>query len=277
MTIHVNTGKGAGADAFVEALARGRSDIEFFWAYFLGRVPHASQLAYDENAEATVNCLATANRWGKTTLLAGRHFRRHIYKLGAEPTYLDAEGRVDAKAFQKTKYRTVHTAGLWDTAALVWDDAHKMIRESATLRAFIKDAPLTKPPHIDFIFGSRWKFRTLGDNAEGIDGDSYYYISIDEAGWIPNLQDKMDNVIKVRVADVRGIIDIVGTMKPGVSRDFYKLSARAAAHTGAAIRFDHRDDTEVEIRVGGVDATILRYCREFGINLDEMAEAIANG
>lgn len=275
MSLEVGTGKAREASELVDAIARGRNEPDFFWRFFLGRDPHPGQLEWELNAEASVNVLPTSNRWGKTTTVAARHYRRQMYKLGAEPFYLDEKGRVDTQAFFKTKYRTIHTADLWDTATLVWDDALRLRNEGARIAAFIKDAPMTKPPHIDFIWGGRWKFRTLGNDASGIDGDSYYYISVDEAGWIDDLEEKMRNVLRVRVADVRGIIDIVGTMKPGISRDFFAMAVKASAHTGVGVVFDHRDQDEEDgqIRVGGLDSTIRRYLAEFGIDLDEFAEA----
>lgn len=266
--------KPATGDALLEALARGREDIEFFWRVFLKRTPHPGQLEFATNATATLNCLATANRWGKTVLLPGMHYHAQVYKTGAEPRYLREDGAVDPERFVKTKYRTVHTADEWELAALVWDEARKILNESPELQALVKDAPASKPPHIDFLFGGRWKFRTLGRNASGIDGDSYYLVTIDEAGWIERLGEMMQNVIRVRVSDVRGVIVIVGTFKPGVSRDFYKLCVQASAHTGAALGFDYRDDAETELVTGGLPAAIERYLAEAGINLGEYADAV---
>jgi hypothetical protein len=198
------------------------------------------------------------------------HYHACFYKSGAEPKYLTDAGELDPKRFLTTKYETVHTAGEWELASLTWDEALKILNDSPNLQAFVKDAPRSKPPHIDFINGARWKFRTLGHNAEGVDGKSIYVLSIDEAGWIERLQEMIDNVLRVRVADVRGRIVIVGTFKPGVSRDFYKIAARASAYTGAAISFDHKDETETEIRIGGLSTAILKYLNEFGIDLEEL-------
>jgi hypothetical protein len=261
-------------DRVLDALARGRHDHQFFSRFFLNRTLHDGQLEYVENANATVNCLATANRYGKTTLLSHVHFHSCIYKTGGLSRYQREDGSVDSDAFAKLRYNTVHTAALWETAALVWDEAHKIINESPRLEAFIRDRPKSKPPHIDFIHGARWKFRTLGNNAEGIDGNSFYDISIDEAGWIVALEEMMQNVLRVRVADVQGRIHIVGTFKPGVSKDFYKFCVRASAYTGRGLGFDHRDTAEDTGADTSLDASIRRYLAEYGIDLDEFAEAI---
>jgi len=262
--MHVGTGKAGQANALLENLARGRADHQFFSRTFLNRSLHDGQLEYVQNALATVNCLATANRYGKTTVLSHIHFHANVYKTGAEPKYLDADGNIDLNAFARTKYHTIHTADDLDTALLVWEEALKIKNESPALAGFIKDAPRSKPPHIDFVFGSKWKFRTLGHDASGIDGNSFYVISIDEAGWIGSLEPKMNNVVRVRVADVRGIIHIVGTFKPGISKDFYKFCVRASAHTGKGLALDHRmdeDADELAAEEAGLDTVILHYLR----------------
>lgn len=235
------------------AIERGRSDVPFFSHYFLERELHDGQCEWVSSAESTINILATANRYGKTTTLAVRHIHRCFYKVGAEPKFI-RDGVFDQRLYQKTKYETIHTAKGWDTAELVWHDAHKIIDEAERIRPWVKDRPRSLPPHITFLNGARWKFRTLGDNGSGIDGNSFYYISIDEAGWIPNLREIMDNVARIRVADVRGVIDIVGTFKPGVSKDFYSYARRASTYTGRTIGFDHRDGRD--------------YFKEFDLMLD---------
>ena len=261
-------------DSLLDAIQRGRNDYEFFGSYFLGRTPHPAQKAWHENANATFNVLPTSNRWGKTTAIVDRHYHHQMYKVGAEWKYLDKDGKVDSNAFFKCRYRTVHTADLWDTAALVWDDALRLMRESKVLESFIKNAPLSKPPHIDFIWGGRWNFRTLGNDASGIDGDSYYLITVDEAGWIDDLLEKINNVLRVRVADVRGKIDVVGTMKPGISRDFFTLGVRAAAATGYDAVLSYRGEEDEKLEHGGLDRTIQRYLMEVGITPEEFVEAV---
>lgn len=276
MSLHVGTGLAAESNDLLVALSRGRGDREFFSDFFLGRRHHPGQLRWVENADATVNCLATSNRWGKTTVVVDGHYHANIYKTGAEDRYLDpVTGKLDLGKFQRVRYNTIHTADLWETAALVWDDARKIRNENPRIDAFVKAAPESKPPHIDFINGARWKFRTLGHDASGIDGHSFYLVTLDEAGWIDKLEEKMQNVIRVRIADVRGRIWLVGTFKPGVSKDFYKHCVRASAYTGAALGFDHRTEETAEGEDSEtLDSSIRKYLREYGIDLDEYRDAL---
>lgn len=262
--LEVGTGKARESNDLLTSLARGRDDHQFFSQTFLGRTLHDGQLEFVENANATINALATANRYGKTTVLLNRHYHGNIYKIGGEPRYLDpVTGQINQDAWLKLKYNTIHTADLFETVQLVWDDAHKVMHEQPMLFAFIAAAPRSLPPHIDFIHGARWKFRTLGHDASGIDGNSFYRVSIDEAGWVMGLEPKMTNVIRVRVADVQGMIDLVGTFKPGISRDFYKICVRASAYTGRAITFDHRTDEDDDGEASNLDSSIKKYLREF--------------
>jgi hypothetical protein len=222
--------------------------------------------------------LPTSNRWGKTTVIPTRHYHKCIYKAGAEQRFLDDDGATDLARFLSTKYETVHTAGEWEQAALGWHEALKLHGQNEPLRAFVKgNPPRTLPPHIDFINGAKWMFRTLGPNASGVDGKSIYYLSIDEAGWLEKLLEMMNNVLRIRVADVQGIIDIVGTMKPGVSRDFYKIAVRAAAYTGETVVFGHAGVVEDEDDVrpaGSMDETVKKYLADFGIDITEYRDAL---
>lgn len=277
MSLEVGTGRAKEAESLLDGFARGRNDPVYFLWFFAGRKLHDGQAEYMVNAEAKVNCLATANRYGKTTLLFGRHFHRGTYKIGAEYRYMNEDGSINLDAFTGLKYETVHTAGEWEQAAFVWEDALKIINENARAAALVTDFPRSKPPHIKGLAGWKWMFRTLGHNASNIDGKSIYLLSIDEAGWIENLDEMMRNVLRVRTADVRGIIDIVGTFKPGISRDFYKICVRASAYTGRAIGFAHQSDEEDGGGPQTLDSAIKKYLREFGIELDEYRDALERG
>jgi hypothetical protein len=260
-----------------EAFFRARSDQAFFWHYFLLRCPHPGQRQFIESATATTNLLACSNRYGKTTMLAGRHFHKNIFKVGAESRYLDPETFVfDVDSFIRTRYRTAHTAGEWDQASEVWEDAQKLINESERLAVMVKNVKRSPPHEIEFINGSKWLFRTLGVRGSGIDGKSFYLLSIDEGGWISDLEEMMNNVLSIRVADVRGQIDIVGTFKPGMAKDFFKLCVKASAATGAGLSFDHRSDSEGEQT--DLDGSLIAYAKEFGFDIEaERARAKAMG
>lgn len=277
MSLEVGTGKAQEVESLLDAFARGRRDPSYFCHFFMGRKLHDGQAEYMVNAEAKINALACANRYGKTTLLCGRHFHRGVYKVGAEWRYMNPDGTLDMAVFEQLKYETVHTAGEWEQASPVWDDATQLIESGQKIAALIGSHPKSLPPYIKGINGWKWMFRTLGHNASNIDGKSIYLLSIDEAGWIDNLDQMMRNVLRVRTADVRGVIDIVGTFKPGISRDFYKICVRASAATGRAIGFAHASDEEGQGQQQTLDSAIAKYLREFGIDISEYRDALERG
>ena len=275
MSLEVGTGKAKTVDKRLDALARGRADHQYFAQTFLGRTLHDGQLEFVNNAEAKVNVLATANRWGKTTVMSEIYMHAGIYKTGAEWRYVTEEGQLELDVFTKLKYEMVHTAYEWEQAAFVWEDALKLISENTFLSPFVTAQPKSKPPHIKFLGGAKWMFRTLGVNASNIDGKSIYVLGVDEAGWASDLETMMRNVLRIRVADVYGRIILAGTFKPGIARDFFKVATRASAYTGKGISFDHRtqDDDGIE-QTQSLDSAIKKYLKDFGIDLDEYRDAL---
>jgi hypothetical protein len=167
-----------------EAIARGREDVEFFAFHFCSLKLHEGEIEWLQNAVATINLLLTGNRWGKTTTLGVRHLHCQFYKLGAEPRYMNPDGTIDRQRFLRERYLTVHTAGLYETAEMVWNEIDSLVKNNQNLQPWLETPlPRSKPHEIRFLHNGRWYFRTLGDNGEGIDGKSFYLITIDEAGW----------------------------------------------------------------------------------------------
>ena len=255
------------------ALHRGRDDIEFFAHHYCDLKLHAKQLEWLQNANATRNLLLTGNRFGKTVSIGVRHLHCQFYKLGAEPRYIDDDGVPNSKRFKRERYLTVHTAGLYETAEMVWNEIDQLVKANDNLRPWLETPlPRSKPHEIRFIHNGRWYFRTLGDNGEGIDGKSFYLITIDEAGWEQKIESIIDNVARMRVADVRGMIDCVGTAKPGLSQGFFNIAIKAQAYLGDARQLDHTGASKR--RTDGakplVDPVVLQYGRNAGYDLEAM-------
>lgn len=260
----------------VEDLARGRDDPAFYSWRFCKRKLHDGQAEWIANANASVNVLATGNRWGKTSVVTVGHCHSCTYKTGAEPRYTNDDGTIDLARLAQERYETAHLAPSAELSELVWRDFNSMRRGSPDLDAWVAAAPRSKPPNIEFITGARWRIRTVGDDASGVDGSSFYLISVDEAGWLQHLETMMVNVLRIRVADVRGRIWIVGTMKPGeVSQGFHRYAVRAAAYTGTDLAIEHRAVAKAQQQKHKVDPSIYLYARENGIDLDELLDAIA--
>ena len=264
-------------DDLLEALARGREDVPFFAAYFCDRRLHDGQVDWVTNANGTINLLLTGNRWGKTSVCTIRHCHALFYKIGAEHRYTGPDGELDPLAMFRLRYRTIHCAGLYETAEMVWDDFCALVRDNPRLGAWVKQPiPRTKPATVEFINGARWLFRTLGDHGEGIDGNSFYLITIDEAGWEPRLAKIVDNVARIRVADVGGRLDLVGTAKPGLSQEFFEIALRAQAYLGDTRALDHVPESRgpaVLSQGVHIDPAVHGYALDAGVDLEAVVAA----
>lgn len=173
-------------------------DPVLFCRTMLPKKPHPGQVQWLRNSRESVNTLVPANRWGKSTAIA----MKQIWKCWA---------RIGANPFEK-KYETISVAMSADQAMIVFDEARSMLREAPLMAPFVKSFRETPFPHIVFSNGSVMHCRSAHDGGKYIDGHAYRYLSIDEAGWITNLKDLMNNVIVMRLAG-GGEIDLVGTPK----------------------------------------------------------------
>jgi hypothetical protein len=80
------------------------------------------------------------------------------------------------------------------------------------MKPLIKAYRATPFPQVEFWNGSIMHVRSLHDDARYVDGHGYRYLSVDEAGWIPNLRKLVDSVLLMRLAG-GGNIDLIGTPK----------------------------------------------------------------
>jgi hypothetical protein len=169
-----------------------------FCNVMLVKKPHEGQVTWLRSSTESVNTLVPANRWGKSTIIA----MKHIWKCWA---------RVHANPFEK-KYETISVAMSADQAMIVFEEARAILRDSPLMAPFVKSFRETPFPHIVFTNGSVMHCRSAHDGGKYIDGHAYRYLSVDEAGWITDLKNLMNNVIVMRLAG-GGEIDLVGTPK----------------------------------------------------------------
>jgi hypothetical protein len=175
---------------------------EYFAKYMLKSPPHPGQKTWLRNSTKPVNVLVPGNRWGKTYVIAMSHIWHNTFKVGLHGT---AEQRKDAE------YATVSTAPSFDQAGLVYKAA-KQLLATAAMAPLVKRFRATPFPSIEFRNGSIMHVRSLHDDARYVDGHGYRFLSIDEAGWIPNLRKLIDSVLLMRLAG-GGKIDLIGTPK----------------------------------------------------------------
>jgi hypothetical protein len=182
---------------------RCAKDPVLFANTFLPKKPHPGQVIWLRNSTESINTLVPGNRWGKSVSIAEKHIWKNIFKHGLKAK--------TPKAWQKAEYETISVAMSADQAAIVFKEAKALLKDSP-LRVLVKEMRSTPFPHIIFANGSVMHCRSAHDDGKYIDGHAYRYLSIDEAGWIPNLKSLMTNVIVMRLAG-GGEIDLIGTPK----------------------------------------------------------------
>ena len=163
--------------------------------------PHPGQVTWLLNSVQPINTLVPGNRWGKSTIIAMKHIVMCVFKKG-----MSREARNAGEA-----YETISVSVSADQAEIVFKEAKRLL-QAKTLRPLVKTFRSSPFPHIIFTNGSVMHCRSAHDDGKYIDGHRYFYLSIDEAGYIQNLRHLMGSVILLRLAG-GGVIDLVGTPK----------------------------------------------------------------
>jgi terminase large subunit-like protein len=163
--------------------------------------PHPGQVKWLQSSTQPINVLVPGNRWGKSTVIAMKHIWKCAFRVG----------QLREERERGDPYETISVAHSADQAEIVFKEAKRLLM-SKTLRPLVKDFRASPFPHIIFTNGSVMHCRSAHDDGKYIDGHKYMYLSIDEAGWIPNLRHLITSVILMRLAG-GGEIDLIGTPK----------------------------------------------------------------
>ena len=183
---------------------RMRKDPAFFADHLLASGPHPGQRKWLNGSTKNINVLVPGNRWGKTYVIAMKHIHHAMFKIGAPPGLSTVE-------WMKYPYHTVSTAPSFDQAGLAFK-AMKLMLATEAMKPLVKKWRATPYPAVEFWNGSVIDVRSLHDDARYVDGHAYRYLSVDEAGWIPNLKFLINSVLLMRLAG-GGSIDLIGTPK----------------------------------------------------------------
>lgn len=174
-----------------------------FSRHFLKDSPHPGQTTWLDNSLQAVNTLVPGNRWGKTYVIAMKHIHKNVFKVGLPP--------MSTSEWLQAPYQTVSTAPSFDQAGLVYKAVRHLVSTEA-MKPLVRKWRATPFPSVEFWNGSVLHVRSLHDDARYVDGHGYRYLSVDEAGWIPNLRKLVDSILLMRLAG-GGEIDFIGTPK----------------------------------------------------------------
>jgi hypothetical protein len=171
----------------------------------LWKKPHPGQITWIRNSAQYINVLVPGNRWGKSTVSAMKHIHRCMFKVGRVDNVPEGFTRATMP------YETISVAMSADQAEIVFNEA-KMLLRDPRIAPFVTSIRSTPFPVITFWNGAKFHCRSAHDDAKYIDGHAYRYLSLDEAGYIPNLKRLMTSVLVMRLAG-GGQIDLIGTPK----------------------------------------------------------------
>ena len=197
-----------------DPLESGRSwrkavtDPEYFARAFLNLNPHPGQARWLANSTGSENALVTGNRWGKSQIQAVKLLHRAVFQIRPIDRDIDRY------------YRCANVSITQDQASIVFAKMLDLINRSVPLTALVKNIRQTPFPHIVFKNGSEIWARSTQNRGEYILGHDFDYINFDEAAYEPFGDWVVDGVIKLRLADRDGTLDLSST--PNGLNWFYK-------------------------------------------------------
>jgi hypothetical protein len=228
--------------AFAHDIARGRWDIEFFAARFLGVTLHPGQIEF---AHAVLMrdmtgwrpryfdiALAAGNRAGKTLIETICHFHSTFYKLGLPPPRLSS--RSSLAKWTAQAYEWYHLAIAQETSELAYIELRRLLQGNHEAQK--NGCPLTQelgPQVVEMdkkyrseylwaqihpVFGGGTiHYRTTGEKAIGSLGKDMNGISYDECGFDPNFEFVVNEVLHMRRLSTGGQLWLVGTATEGLT------------------------------------------------------------
>lgn len=220
---------------FQECLERGYSNPVFFANDFLDFDPHEGQVAWllrsgdphvkpelripkPKAREATLH---SANRWGKTQIIAVRQLHRAFYQIRPAQYKYDSMKRL-------RPYVGVNVSLSLDQAMIGWNYALALAQNAPRFREFIVRWQGTPFPCIeignmgidaDKIHSEIWA-RSTSKGARFLLGKAFNFVSWDECAFQPDGSEILNGVIRMRLVDQAGDLEMYST--PNGKNWFYQ-------------------------------------------------------
>jgi len=190
--------------AFASELRDYHADPVEFARRVLEVDPHFGQQRWLRESTNTENALVTGNRWGKTFTAAMKAVWKCAYRKGWNQSI------AAAMRAKHEPYHAINVSITADQSRLVWQKARSML-EASKAQWLVKDVLMSPFPKIIFTNGSVLEARSTARDAEHLLGNSYDFVSYDEAAFEKKFLRVRDNVLRMRVVDRAGAIDYTST------------------------------------------------------------------
>jgi hypothetical protein len=187
---------------------RALDDIPFFAERFLGISLHPGQREWLLKSLKPENLLVAGNRWGKSFSEAIKIIHHAIFRCR------------DLRFDSCGKYHIVTASLTLDQARIIFNAILRIMNNRRGLRRLISKTTASPYPRIVLGNGSIIEARSTQRRGEYLLGNDYDYFIFDEVAFDDNAEYVVDEVIKMRLADRKGKLDLVST--PNGKNWFYR-------------------------------------------------------
>ncbi|MFQ5500152.1 MAG: terminase large subunit domain-containing protein [Candidatus Zixiibacteriota bacterium] len=187
---------------------RGLHDPVYFAEQTMKLDLHPGQKRWLAYSTAPENMLVTGNRWGKSFVSAVKAIHHAVYR----PRSL----RFDRCGH----YRIALASITLDQAKIVFDQVSRLLARSPLLESLIVERRQTPYPQIRFGNSARIEARSTQNRGEYLLGQDYDLFIFDEVAFETDPEYVVEEVIKMRLADREGKLDLVST--PNGKNWFYR-------------------------------------------------------
>lgn len=161
-----------------------------------------------QNSSRPENLLVTGNRWGKSFASAIKIIHHAIFRI--RDIKFDFAGR----------YRIVTASITLDQARIIFDTVLRILNGSCRIEGLVRKVTATPYPQILLGNGTLIEARSTQRRGEYLLGNDYDYFIFDEVAFEDEAEYVVNEVIKMRLADRQGILDLVST--PNGRNWFYR-------------------------------------------------------
>ncbi|MEW5922411.1 MAG: terminase family protein [Candidatus Zixiibacteriota bacterium] len=187
---------------------RAMRDIPFFAWKFLDIHPHPGQIKWLTESNRSENLLVTGNRWGKSYAEAIKIIHHALFRIR------------DLQYDKCGKYHVVTASITQDQAGIIYKTILRILKSSCRVDGLIKKVTVSPYPRIVLGNGAVIEARSTQRRGEYLLGNDYDYFIFDEVAFDPEAEYVVNEVIKMRLADRMGKLDLVST--PNGRNWFYR-------------------------------------------------------
>lgn len=183
-------------------------DIPFFAEKFLDIVPHSGQVNWLNESHKMENLLVTGNRWGKSFACAIKIIHHALFRIR------------DLKYDRSGKYHIVTASITLDQAKIIFNTVQRILNSSCRIEGLVKKVTVTPYPRMILGNGAMIEARSTQNRGEYLLGNDYDYFIFDEVAFDSQAEYVVNDVVKMRLADRQGKLDLVST--PNGRNWFYR-------------------------------------------------------